>query len=176
MMQKWATTSSDPGSNDVVPSFSEKSKMAHLLHRALPVLSALLLLAASQAVAQQMVSVSGMEVNMRSGPGTQHPADWRLDRGYPLKVIGSQGSWLKVIDFENDKGWINRAFTSSTPYHVVKAKVANLRSEPTTRGRVIAKLAYGEVLKTLKRSGGWIKLQGPNGRRGWVARSLLWGW
>ena len=107
--------------------------MAHLLHGALPLLSTLLLqLAASQTLAQQMVSVAGMEVNMRSGPGPQHPADWRLDRGYPLKVIGSQGNWLKVIDFENDKGWINRALTSSTPYHVVKAKVANMRSEPST--------------------------------------------
>lgn len=150
--------------------------MTHLLHGVLPFLALLLLLAGSQAVAQQMVSVSGMEVNMRSGPGTQHPADWRLDRGYPLKVIGRQGSWLKVSDFENDKGWILQRFTSSTPYHVVKVKLANMRSEPTLRSRVIAKLAYGEVLKTLKRSGDWIKLQGPNGLRGWVSRPLLWGW
>lgn len=153
-----------------------KAKMAHLLHGALPFLSALLLLAGSQAVAQQMVSVAGMEVNMRSGPGTQHPADWRLDRGYPLKVIASQGGWLKVVDFENDRGWILRRLTSSTPYHVVKVKLANMRSQPSTRSRVVAKLAYGEVLKTLKRSGGWIKLQGPNGLSGWVSRPLLWGW
>jgi SH3-like domain-containing protein len=154
----------------------KKSTMAHLLHGALPLLSALLLLTGSQALAQQMVSVSGMEVNMRSGPGTQHPADWRLDRGYPLKVIGSQGSWLKVIDFENDKGWIHQSLTSHRPYHVVKVKIANMRSEPTTSGRVIARLAYGEALKTLKRSGGWIKLQGKNGLSGWVAQRLLWGW
>jgi SH3-like domain-containing protein len=151
--------------------------MAHLLHSALPLLSALLLLlAGSQTLAQQMVSVVGMEVNMRSGPGTDHAADWRLDQGYPLKVIGRQGNWLKVIDFEDDRGWINRAFTGSAPHHVVKAKVANMRSEPTTRGRVIAKLVHGDVLKTLTRSGGWIKLQGQNGLRGWVSRSLLWGW
>src|SRR5687768_15012408 len=137
--------------------------MSRLLLCTLRLLPALLLLTASQVLAQQMVSVSSMEVNMRSGPGTAHPADWRLDRGYPLKVIGSQGSWLKVIDFENDKGWIHRPLTSRTPYHVVKVKLANMRSEPTTRGRVIAKLAYGEVLKTLKRSGSWIKLQGKNG-------------
>lgn len=150
--------------------------MVHFLHGALLFLSALLVLAGSRALAQQMVSVSGMEVNMRSGPGTAHPADWRLDRGYPLKVIGSKGGWLKVIDFENDKGWVLRKLTSSTPYHVVKVKLANMRSEPTTRSRVIAKLAYGDVLKTLERSGDWIKLQGPNGRRGWVSRPLLWGW
>jgi SH3-like domain-containing protein len=139
-------------------------------------LSSLLLLAASQAVAQRMVSVTGNEVNMRSGPGTEHAADWRLDRGYPLKVIGSQGSWLEVIDFENDKGWILRRLTGSTPYHVVKAKVANMRSAPSATSRIIAKFAYGEVLRTLGRNGGWVKLQREGGARGWIARGLLWGW
>jgi SH3-like domain-containing protein len=150
--------------------------MRRRLLSTLHVLPGLLLLTAWQAVAQQMVSVSSMEVNMRSGPGTEHPADWRLDRGYPLKVIGSKGSWLKVIDFENDKGWIHRPLTSRTPYHVVKAKVANMRSKPTTGSRIVSKLAYGDVLKTLKHSGGWVKLQRKGGLSGWVAQRLLWGW
>lgn len=136
----------------------------------------LLLVAASQAVAQRMVSVAGNEVNLRSGPGTGHPADWRLDRGFPLKVIESQGSWLKVIDFENDKGWIRRSLTSLTPYHIVKVKVANMRSQPATSSRIVTKLAYGDVAKTLKRSGGWVKLQRKGGLSGWVAQRLLWGW
>ena len=149
--------------------------MRRRLLSTLHVLPGLLLLTAWQAVAQ-MVSISSMEVNMRSGPGTEYPADWRLDRGYPLKVIGSQGSWLKVIDFENDRGWIHRPLTSRTPYHVVKVKVANMRSQPSTRSRVIAKLIYGEALKTLRHSGGWVKVQREGGPRGWVAQRLLWGW
>jgi SH3-like domain-containing protein len=149
-----------------------KRSLLCILH----VLPGLLLLTAWQAVAQQMVSVSGMEVNMRSGPGTEYPADWRLDRGYPLKVIGSQGSWLKVIDFENDKGWIHRLLTSRTPYHVVKVKVANMRSRPSTGSRVIAELKYGEALKTLGHGRGWVKVQRDGGLRGWVAQRLLWGW
>lgn len=142
----------------------------------MPLLSALLLLAASQVVAQQMVSVSGDEVNLRSGPGTQHPAEWRLGHGYPLKVVGSQGKWLKVTDFENDRGWIYRPLTSSAAYHIVKVAMANMRSQPTTRSRIIAKLAYGEVLKTLARKNGWVRVQHEGGRRGWVAQRLLWGW
>jgi SH3-like domain-containing protein len=150
--------------------------MAPLLSRALRLLPVLLLLAGSQAVAQQMVSVASNSVNMRSGPGQQHPADWRLDRGYPLKVIGSQGSWLKVVDFEDDEGWIHRPLTSGTPYHVVKVKTANMRSQPTERSRIVSKLTYGDVLRTLKRSGDWVKLQRESGVSGWVARRLVWGW
>jgi SH3-like domain-containing protein len=150
--------------------------MTRLFSRTLCILSAFILLAASQAAAQRMVSVSGDNVNMRSGAGTQHPATWTLGRGYPLKVIGSQGSWLKVIDFENDTGWIHQPLTNRTPHHVVKVKIANMRSEPSTGSRIVAKLAYGDVLKTLKHSGSWVKLQREGGLRGWVAKRLLWGW
>ena len=150
--------------------------MAHALCRLIGLLAALFALAVPHAVAQQMVSVSGEEVNLRSGPGTQHPADWILGRGYPLKVVGRRGSWLEVRDFENDKGWILRRLTSSTPYHIVKVKVANMRSKPTTSGRIIGKLVYGDTLRTLERKSGWVMVQRNGGLRGWVARRLLWGW
>lgn len=150
--------------------------MKRVLSRTLYVVSALLLLAATEAAAQRMVSVSRDDVNMRSGAGTQHPAEWKLGLGYPLKIVASRGSWLKVIDFENDTGWIYRPLTTQTPYHVVKAKVANMRSGPSMGSRIVARLAYGDVLKTLTHSGGWVKLQREGGLRGWVARRLLWGW
>jgi uncharacterized protein YgiM (DUF1202 family) len=51
-----------------------------------------------------------------------------------------------------------------------------MRSEPTTRSRIVAKLVYGEVLKTLKHDKGWVRVQREGGLRGWVARRLLWGW
>jgi SH3-like domain-containing protein len=139
-------------------------------------LSALLILVASECVAQRMVSVAAREVNLRSGPGTQHPVEWLLSRGYPLRVIGSQGSWLRVIDFENDKGWVYRPLTSSTPHHIVKVKSANMRAEPTTSSRIIARLVRGDVLRTLTQKGGWVRVQRESGLRGWVARRLLWGW
>jgi SH3-like domain-containing protein len=150
--------------------------MANLLCRSICLLSGLVALAASQAVAQQMVSVSGDQVNLRSGPGTQHRAEWVLGPGYPLRVIGRRGDWLEVRDFENDKGWIHRLLTSSTPYHIVKVKIANMRSQPTTRSRIVGKLVYGNTLKTLERKSDWVKVQRQGGPRGWVARRLLWGW
>jgi SH3-like domain-containing protein len=150
--------------------------MARLLRLSLHLLPVLLVLAASECVAQRMVSVAAREVNLRSGPSTQHPVDWILSRGYPLRVISRQGSWLEVIDFENDRGWIHRPLTSSTPHHIVKVRVANMRGGPSTASRIIARLVYGDVLRTLKVKGGWVNVQRAGGLRGWVARRLLWGW
>lgn len=150
--------------------------MLFALYLLIGLLATNLALGMPQAVAQQMVSVSSDEVNLRTGPGTQHSAEWVLGQGYPLRVVGRRGDWLEVRDFENDKGWILRRLTSSTPYHIVKVKTANLRSQPTTSSRIIGKFSYGDTLKTLERKSGWVKVQREGGLRGWISKHLLWGW
>lgn len=131
----------------------------------------------ADALAQRMVSVDRPEINMRDGPGTQHTALWSLVRGYPLEVLGRKGNWYRVRDFERDTGWVYRPLTSTKkPHHIVKSKVANVRSGPGTRYRVIGKAVYGEVLRTLEKRDGWVKVSQSGGSSGWVARRLLWGW
>jgi SH3-like domain-containing protein len=123
-----------------------------------------------------MISVAGEEINMRSGPGTRFEARWTLIRGYPLRVIGRRGPWIKVMDFEGDRGWVFRSLTGRTPHHIVKARGANLRARPSTRSRILGRLDYGDILRTLGRRAGWVHVQQWDGTRGWVARGLLWGW
>ncbi|HRA79036.1 MAG TPA: SH3 domain-containing protein [Burkholderiaceae bacterium] len=146
--------------------------------RRLPgLLFALLTLLLVQAVqAREMVSVARAEINMRSGPGTGHDVTWMLTRGYPLQVLGRKGQWLRVRDFESDEGWVFRSLTGKVPHYVVKAKVANLRSAPSMRGRIVGKAGYGEVLRTLAHRDGWARVRNEDGLVGWVARRLLWGW
>ena len=139
-------------------------------------LLAFLCCSAGAAQASDMVSVAGAEVNMRSGPGTRHEAVWALARGYPLVVVGRQGKWLKVRDFENDQGWVYRSLTDRTPHHIVKAPVANLRRTPSTRATIVGKALYGDVLRTLDRRGQWIKVRHEAGITGWIATRLVWGW
>lgn len=133
--------------------------------------------AAAPAVhAQQMVSISREDTNMRAGPGTRFEALWSLIRGFPLRVIGRRGQWLKVRDFEGDEGWVFRPLTGRTRYHIVKARDANLRARPSTRSRILGRLSYGDILRTLGRRAGWVHVRQDDGTRGWVARELVWGW
>lgn len=126
--------------------------------------------------AREMVSVARPEVNMRAGAGTRHATLWELTQGYPLEVTGRSGNWLKVRDFENDAGWVYRPLVNTTPHVIVKSRVANVRSTPGTRGRVLGKADYGEVLRKLELRNGWVKVQREGGLRGWIANHLLWGW
>jgi len=126
--------------------------------------------------AQQMVSVSRDETNVRTGPGTRFSATWSLMRGFPLRVIARRGLWLNVIDFEGDRGWVFRPLVGLTPHHIVAAKAATLRARPSTRSRMLGTLAYGDILRTLGAHAGWVRVRAARGKTGWVARRLLWGW
>jgi SH3-like domain-containing protein len=132
--------------------------------------------AAASATAQTMVSVARDTVNMRAGAGTRHAVQWQLARGYPLRVLAHRGGWLQVEDFEGDRGWVLARLTGRTPHTVVKVSRANLRSAPGTRARVVGRIGYGEVLRTLERRPGWLRVRDGEGRTGWMARRLVWGW
>ncbi|MBE0475383.1 SH3 domain-containing protein, partial [Rhodoferax sp.] len=128
------------------------------LKKCVRALLALTLVASTAALqAREMVSVAKAEINMRAGAGTQHEALWKLTLGYPLEVTGRQGEWLKVRDFENDSGWVYRPLVAKTPHMVVKSRVANVRSAPNTRSRVIGQADHGEVLRTLEHRNDWVR-------------------
>ena len=134
-----------------------------------------------QAAGMTMVSVSGEKVNLRKGPSTSSPIIWELGKGFPLKVVGSKGSWYKVSDFENDVGWIYKNLVSRKPHLIVKVNKnskdqINIRSGPGTKYQVVGKAQYGVVFETLQRKSGWVKVRHETGFTGWIKRSLLWGW
>jgi SH3-like domain-containing protein len=135
-----------------------------------------LVASAAAGQASEMVSVAKAQINMRAGAGTQTAALWTITRGYPLEVTGRQGQWLKVRDFENDAGWVYRPLVGKTPHMVVKSRVANMRSAPGPRSRILAKADHGEVLRTLEHRKDWVRVQREGGLKGWIARRLLWGW
>lgn len=136
-------------------------------------------LAASVAHAQaadQMVSVQGSTLNMRAGPGTHTEVLWELKKGYPLRITQRRGNWLQVRDFEGDSGWVARSLTGRTPYHIVKARVANIRGGPGTQHRIVGQANYGELLRTREKRADWVRVERTEGRGGWIAKTLLWGW
>lgn len=140
-------------------------------------LSLLCLAQASHAKdAKDMVSADKPEVNMRSGAGNQHSVLWALSKGYPLEVTRRKGNWLQVRDFENDTGWVYRPSVAKKPHVIVKAGVANIRSAPSTRSRLLGKAEHGEVMRTLAHRDNWVQVQRDGGVKGWVSRGLVWGW
>ena len=150
---------------------------AHFLNFCRLLLACIVFCSFSQlALAQTMVSVDRNTVNLRASASTNATILFELGKGYPLKVISRKGSWLEVRDFENDKGWVHRPLVGNTAHLVVKVDSANVRSAPNTSSRILGKVEYGELLRTLDRRSQWVRVQRESGAQGWVSRALLWGW
>jgi SH3-like domain-containing protein len=168
-----------------VPTFDSKTPILHAARTATgtaarsmfkSILAFSFLFIISTVHAREMASVDAATLNVRAGSGTKHPIVWELIRGYPLVVIGQKGNWLNVRDFENDEGWVYRPLIGKAPHHIVKSKIANLRSAPNTKSRIVAKTRYGDVFRTVEKRNGWIEVEDESGLKGWIARRLLWGW
>lgn len=55
----------------------------------------------------------------------------------------------------------------------VTENVANLRSSPSTKGKVMGKILRGDELRVLGREGAWYKVVTEDGRVGWVYSGLV---
>jgi SH3-like domain-containing protein len=134
---------------------------------------ALVAWSATIALSAEFVSVNKDGVNVRSGPSTSNEVLFKFPLGYPLKVIDRQDKWLKVSDFEGDKGWIFETLVSKTPYVIVKVKEGNVRSDPGTNFAKVGSVAREVILKKLEQQGSWIKVSHPR-LTGWVHDTLVW--
>lgn len=125
--------------------------------------------------AGQTVTVKKNNVNVRSGPGTEFPVAMELFKGYPLQVMEKKGDWLRIIDFEDDRGWIYAPLVVSGSTVIVKGnKSINMRSNPNTKASIVATVDRGVVLTKLATKGKWVKVSHSQGAIGWIYSPLLW--
>jgi SH3-like domain-containing protein len=123
----------------------------------------------------QTVSVKKDNVNVRTGPGTEFPVTMELFKGYPLKVLENKGDWLKIDDFENDKGWIFSALVEPGTTVIVNGKKSvNMRSKPSTSASIVASVDRGVVLTKVATKGKWVQVKHSQGTVGWIYSPLLW--
>ncbi|HEB49793.1 MAG TPA: peptide-binding protein [Desulfobulbus sp.] len=134
---------------------------------------AMLCATAGLGLAAEYVSVIKDDVNLRSGPDTKYEVLYQLPSGYPLKVLSRQGKWIKVADFENDRGWIYGSLVSKTPYVIVKVREGNVRSGPGRNYSKVGSVAREVILKKVATKGDWIKISHPR-ISGWIHKSLVW--
>ena len=128
---------------------------------------------AVSAMAAEFVSVVKDGVNLRSGPDTTNEVLFKLPKGYPLKVMAIQSKWMKVSDYEGDKGWIFSSLVSKEQYVIVKVKEGNVRSGPGTQNGKIGKVVRDVIVKKVATQGDWVKISDPR-LTGWVHKQLVW--
>jgi SH3-like domain-containing protein len=91
-------------------------------------------------------SLKSDNVNLRVGPGNQHPIEWVVRRRHlPVRVLAESDQWRKVRDSNGTEGWISRALLSGARYGVVSGEIRTLRRDPAVDAVAVARLEPGVV-------------------------------
>jgi Bacterial SH3 domain len=79
----------------------------------------------------------------------------------------------KVISNKNSAPRAKSGFSGKTCKVKDSCSVANVRSGPSTKNPVIAKLKGGDTVKVVDVKSGWVRIRLDNGGNGWVYGDLV---
>ena len=125
----------------------------------------------------RFVSLRANEVNLRTGPGVQHPIDWIYRRqNLPVEIIAEYETWRKIRDWNGDTGWIHQSMVAGKRTIIVTGSVRTLRTKAGAKSPSIARVEKGVIGKLISCPGteGWCRVE-IDGFKGWLRRVEFWG-
>jgi SH3-like domain-containing protein len=123
----------------------------------------------------RFASLKSNEVNVRTGPGTRYPVEWRFRRkGMPVEIVAEHDNWRKIRDWQGAGGWVYQGLLSGKRSFIISSKVANLYKTPSIEAEVVARLEPEVMGEIRSCSGDWCRVR-VSGISGWSQRAKLWG-
>ncbi len=85
----------------------------------------------------RFASLASSEVNVRTGPSTDHPIRWAYTRkGLPVRIVEESDFWRRIEDPEGETGWAHSSLLSiQRTVVVVGAGIQELRRSAAPDGR-----------------------------------------
>ncbi len=130
---------------------------------------------ASKLKVPRFVSLRFGKVNLRTGPGKDHPIEWVYRRrGLPVEVIRDYDTWRQVRDRWGTVGWIHVSNLTGRRTVLIDPKSALLRRTPQEAAAAVARAEAGAIAELRKCAAAWCRIS-AEGHTGWVRRSQIWG-
>lgn len=120
------------------------------------------------------ITSTGKGANIRSAPSLDSEILRAVPAGYPLLILEQQYNWTLVRDFRDRKGWVYSRLLGENSTVVVKVGKGNLRSGPSLRDDIIAKVDYSTVMQVEEVQEDWVKVSSQAGLAGWLHRDVIW--
>jgi len=121
------------------------------------------------------LSLRNNEVNLRQGPSFEYPIKLTYKKKYlPIVILDKSETWRKIIDFENNSGWIHISQLSKKKSAINRKNNSLLYKKPTIYSKPIAKLEIGRLVLIKKCKEKWCKIT-SGGYEGWIFKNVLWG-
>ena len=124
---------------------------------------------------KKFMSLKNNEVNLRLGPSFKYPIKLIYYKKFlPVIISDKSETWRKIIDFENNSGWIHTSQLTKRKSAINIENNSVLYKKPTIYSKPIAKLETGRLVLIKKCKEKWCKITSGD-YKGWVIKSALWG-
>lgn len=146
--------------------------------RVWPALAIAALLATSlSALAAEYRGVSVDAAVLYDGPSDRAQKRFVVVRGTPLEVVSTLNPWVKVRDLDGDVLWIRANELTEPRYVIVSRALASVRRAPGAVGELLFQAERGVLLEVVDGSApaGWLNVRHPDGTRGFVSASDVFG-
>ena len=115
------------------------------------------------------------KVNLRQGPSFEYPVKIFYKKKFlPVLIQDKSDNFRKIIDHENNSGWIHISQLSKKKAAIVIDDEIVLFNGSTIYSKPIAILKKGRLLRIKKCKVDWCKID-TSKFKGWVKKDSLWG-
>jgi uncharacterized YkwD family protein len=141
------------------------------------ILSAVSFASAENPAVTRLAVVTANNLNVRTGPGTGHSIITQITHDTAWYVVGQQSGWVRIVLTNGGTGWVSGSFVTLRDVPAQEARVdagaLSVRTGPGLHFSFIAVAYNGAVLPVLVQRNGWVQVQLPSGRYGWVSGGFV---
>ncbi len=115
------------------------------------------------------------KVNLRQGPSREYPIKIFYKKRYlPVLIQDKSDNFRKIMDHENNTGWIHISQLSKKKAALITVKERIMFNDPTIYSKPLARLEKGRLVKVIKCENNWCKIK-TDVYKGWIKKDGLWG-
>ena len=115
------------------------------------------------------------KVNLRQGPSLNYPVKLVYNKKFlPILIKDKSGNFRKVLDHENNSGWIHISQLSKKKAALSILDELIVFQKPSIYSKPLVKLEIGRLCLVKKCKNDWCKIK-TGGYSGWVAKQNLRG-
>ena len=122
------------------------------------------------------VSLKSNDSNLRVGPSKNYPISIKyVISNFPIKIIDEYKDWRKIIDFENNTGWIHKSLIKGERNGIINSpNKKNVAVFNTFNGKQIGEVTHGSIINLSKCKLNWCLIVNKN-NSGWIEKRYIWG-
>jgi len=130
-----------------------------------------------------IAEITGDNVNIRSGPGTNYYQCGKLEAGDRVKVVGSQFSWSRIVPPAGSFSWISKQYVSidqdnpaigTVTGNAVRVYAGSEQLKPIHSTTVLLKFNRGDKVSLMgEEEGDYYKILPPAGTYLWVLTEYI---